>query len=493
MLGVVIFAFAVRPVLGQVTEPHHHEATVMIDSRPIDESGSGSAPAEPHDSPDRPHFVGTIPRRDPIDDPHAPAFEQEGWPGYLPEDYQKPRPLYTHWQGFLDGEPIRLYPNLHWPFNGYQITPALTVYGSYHLFAVGFQEGNDEVAGIGHQLFLDADLAFGATERIHAQWRPIGEKNTGGSLLRLNDDVDYIDNSSALPQRLWLEADISEVFSGIIPDTAMADFLVTAGLFPYFLHNRLLISDDIVGVMISKNDLIHEPFSKILIQVFGAFDEVDAFANEQHVRIFGTHWFADWQSRNLEATYVRMMDDSDPSRNQDYYALSVTQLWGVWNFAGRVLLQMGDDGRDGSGQLYVWEANWTRYFHTHILGFESLLWYATAFWATEGWQSISGGNFDRLRSTFAVNPLVRLTVDPTGVENRGIAMGTEFFAWHKDLAVIPEIAVEFPGDDEVVGFGMRVRRKMGKRSQLELRGISSISAADSLRRHGAFLEWSMFF
>lgn len=463
-------------------------ASSQYDSRQGDgESTNAPCDVEAHST------LGYVPRRDPVDDPRAKGFDQEGWPGYLPEDFPKPRPLYTHWQGFLDPEPIRLYPRLHWPFHGTQITPALAVYGSYNLFATAFEQAHDERIGIGHHLVIDADLSFGATERIHAQWRPFGEKNKGGSFLQLNDDVDYIDNSSALPQRLWLEADISEVMSGVIPDTAVADILITAGLFPFSLHNRLLIDDDVTGVIVSKNDLIVEPFSKILIQVFGAFDEVDAFASEQHIRIFGTHWFVDWQSRNVEATYVRMMDETNSSRNQDYYALSLTQLLGLWNFAGRSLLQMGDDGRDGSGQLYVFESNYTRYFEHEILGFESLLLYATAFWASEGWQSISGGNFDRLRNTFSVNPLVRLSADPAGVENRGFALGTEFFALRKDLAVIPEVAVEFPADDEVVGLGTRVRRKLNKRSQLEVRGITSLTGADHLRRHGVFLELITFF
>lgn len=431
-------------------------------------------------------------RTDPVCVPGAPAFEQEGHPGYLPEDFPKPRP-FTHWQGFLDADPIPLYPGLNWPWDGNQITPALVMYGSYSVFAAAFQQGPDERIGIGHQMLIDVDLSLGATERIHAQWRPVGEKNSGGSFLQLNEDVKYFDNSTALPQRIWLEADISEIFSGLIPDTAVADILVTAGLFPYELHNRLLINDDIVGVIVSKNDLIIEPFSKILGQVFTAFDEVDAVPNEQDVRLVGTHWFIDWQSRNIEATYVHMEVHGDPGLTSDYYAVSLTQLLGPWNVAGRVLGQVGDDGRDGSGELYVLESNWTRYFTEEILGFESLLLYANAFWATEGWQPISGGNFDRLRNTFEVNPLIRLSLMPPGVENRGFALGTEFFALHKDLAVIPELAVEFPGNDEVVGFGARLRRKVGRRSQVELRGITSASGAANLRRHGAFLEWTSFF
>lgn len=410
---------------------------------------------------------------------------------YLPEGYQKPRPL-TWLKGFLDPEPIQLYPNLHWFNHGHQITPALTVYGAYSVFGAGNEDNNQTRAGIGHQLLIDVDLSFGATERLHAQWRPVGEKNSGGSFLQLNNDVRYIDNATPLPQTIWFEGSVSEIFSGYIPDTVVADWALTAGLYPYQLHNQLLINDDIVGVMLSKDTFIFEPFSNILVQSFFAFDEIDAFSNEDDVRMAGAHVTADWQQRFIELTYIHLWDVTASDRNQEYLAASVTQLMGPLNIAGRFLANIGDEGRDGGGQLYVLEGNWTRLLDGCRL-FESVVVYSTAFWATEGWNPASGGSFDRLRSNFAVNPLVRLSVDNQGIETRGIATGAEFFGTHEDWAVIPEFAAEFPQDDEVFSFGCRLRRQIGKRSQVELRGLTSITDRDRLRRHGVFLEWITFF
>lgn len=410
---------------------------------------------------------------------------------YLPEDYRKPRPL-TFFQGFLDAEPIKLYPKLHWPNHGHQIAPALTIYGSYSVFGAGYDDAAGPRAGFGHQLLIDVDLNLSATERIHAQWRPVGEKNSGGSLLQLNNDVRYVDNATPLPQRVWLEASLAEVFSGYIPDTVVADWLVTAGLYPYELHNRLLVNDDIVGVMLSKNTFIVEPFSNILVQGFVGFDEIDAFANEDDVRMVGFHATADWRRRFLELSYVHLWDVTASNRNQDYVAFSVTQLLGPANIAGRILANIGDEGRDGGGQLYVLEGNWTRELISDR-PFESLVVYTTAYWATEGWNPISGGNFDRLRSTFAVNPLVRLSAQNLGVESRGVAAGVECFGRHHDWAFIPEVAAEFQENRQTAGVGFRLRRQVGKRSQLELFGLTSVAGSTELRRHGLFLEWITFF
>lgn len=453
---------------------------IAADREPENKPVHQRVPAEGHDESDG-HHPGPL-----------TAFEREGYKD-LPSNYQPPHPL-TLWQEFLGSDAIKIWPKLHWFGDGNQITPALTAYGSYNVFATAFQQDRNEVVGIGHQFLLEVDFSLGATERIHAQWRPFGEKNTGGSLLQLNEDVRYADNGSALPQRLWLEADISEIFSGYFSDLALVDVAISAGLFPYSLHNQLLINDDIVGVIVSKNDIIFEPFSKILVQFLGAFDEIDAFANEDNIRLYGAHAIIDWKTRNVELTYLRVFDATDPARNQDYFGASVVQLWGVWNFAGRALFQLGDEARDGAGQLYVLEANYTRYLQEPLGTFDTYLVYCNAFWATEGWQSISGGNFDRLRGAFAVNPLVQLSLRQGRTpRTAGIAAGVELFLLHKDLAIIPEIALEFPEPDEVLGLGGRIRYKISKQSQLELRGLLSFTGADDLRRDGLFLEWTVFF
>src|SRR5690606_28145669 len=119
--------------------------------------------------------VGSNTRKAAILLPAEPIEEVPTVP-YLPENYVPPQPI-TAFQGFLQPEPIKLYPKLHWPWGGNQFTPALTIYGSYSVFGTGINEGDRTLAGIGHQMLVDVDFDLGATERIHAQWRPVGEKN----------------------------------------------------------------------------------------------------------------------------------------------------------------------------------------------------------------------------------------------------------------------------------------------------------------------------
>ena len=416
----------------------------------------------------------------------------------LGQDYRKPLPL-TWGQGFLDPDPVSPHWQWQWPKGGYVWNPTLTVAGVYSIFATAFEEQSfspfaDQTVGIGHQMLIDIDYSVGGTERIHAQFRPLGIRNSGGSFLMLNEDVDYIDNSTALPQRLWFEGDISQMLSGIIPETIPADVGLTAGLYPYYLQNGLLINDDIVGVMLSKNSWSGGPFSHVMGQLFFAFDEIDSLAGpEDDNRMIGAHGEVQWGNQYLEGSYAHVWNTGDASRNQDFLAFSVTKFCADWTFTGRFLSNMGDDGGDGSGQLYVFESNVVRELARQPLGLTSAVTYVNLFWATEGWNPISGGNFDRLRSTFAVNPLVPLTLDSTGLETRGLAIGSVFFSRTKDFSLVPEASVEWIEQDAVVGLGGRARYRIGRRHQVQLRGIGSITGTDALRRNGLFLEWFIFF
>ena len=431
-------------------------------------------------------------------------------PERLPEGFAKPRPLVAG-DGFYDAAPVTWTGRFRWPWGGAVVEPTTVVYGQYRVFGTAFEQNREQFAGVGHDLLVDVDVSLGATERLHAQFRPLAGKNSGGSLLRLNEDVDYLDNSNLLPQRLWLEADLSEVAGGLLGDVAHADVLLTAGLFPYVSHNGLLIADDIGGVLLSKNNLAFGPFSNVLGQALFAFDEVDAydrfvegfetgrtftgpgFGDESDVRLAGTHWQFDWGRRFVEASWMHLWDVTESATNADYLALSVTQLLGPSNVAGRALLKFGDEARFGDGQLFVLEANRRRLLDRRPCGFDEAVLYATAFWATEGWTPVSGGTFDRLRSTFAIDPLTPLTVSMTGVRRRGVTLGAELFHSRRDLTFTPEIAADFPDDAAVLGLGATLRQRVGRRSQLSLRGLATFTDDDRFRRQGVFLEWTTFF
>ncbi|MFG0335980.1 MAG: hypothetical protein ACF8TS_21690, partial [Maioricimonas sp. JB049] len=288
--------------------------------------------------------------------------------------------------------------------------PRLVGYGSYELFAAIYEEGGQRRDGIGHQLFVDLDLALTGTERFHVQFRPLGRENTGGSFWQLSDPDGYQDNSTGVPQRWWFEGELGSIFRGWLHDPAhQLDVNVTLGRFPFLLHNALLMNDEVTGIAIGKNTITSTPLSNLNVQLLYALDDVDTASGDADLLVL--HVTADYRLAFIEATYGRVWSNRSSRHDADYAALSVTKFIGTLTLAGRVMLKDGDAAGTGDGQLYVLESNLTRLppeWLQHATGIELAVSYLNLFHATSGWTPISGGNFDRLRNLFSLNPLLQI-------------------------------------------------------------------------------------
>jgi hypothetical protein len=412
----------------------------------------------------------------------------------LPEDWVAPQP-FTMFADFLGADPIRPWPGLSWPgAQGFQMEPRLVIYGRYDLFGLAFEQGNQRTDGIGHQLLADIDLRLTGTERLHMQFRPLGKGNTGGSLLQLNDPVHYIDNSTGIPQRYWFEFELQSVTRGITGNEFLPlDYHITAGKFPFALHNALLINDEIVGVVLNKNTVYLGDLSNLNLQTFYAFDDVNTAAGFND--LLGVNATADYRHWFFEMTYAHVFGDPGTGRDTDYAAFSATQFFGPATVAARSLFKWGDRGGIGSGQLYVLETNYARTFHNGLargLGIHHGVFYANAFYATPGWQPISGGNFDRLTSTFEVNPLVQIARGALN-DTPGVALGVQLFRHNEDQSLTPEVAFQAPGGQGVIGAGLRFQQKTSARSFFELRTLGAWSRDPTLEQYGIFAQESIFF
>ena len=68
------------------------------------------------------------------------------------------------------------------------------------------------------------------------------------------------------------------------------------------------------------------------------------------------------------------------------------------SLAARALFKWCDVSGTGSAQTFVVESNWTRAFQEQPCGFEYAVLFCNGFWVAEGWNSIAGTNFNRLRT-----------------------------------------------------------------------------------------------
>ncbi|MEO8494940.1 MAG: hypothetical protein ABI614_07710 [Planctomycetota bacterium] len=475
------------------------------------------APREPFASPSRSDFPALPPdpyaaERDPLPPLdtelwnhggsylYAPEGDHLNWPPpgsddqyqrlRLPEDWVEPKPL-TAFSEYLGSDPI--FPRGKWfGENAYAWDVRFVGHGGYSLFGFALEENNRRQDVIGNQLRLDLDLQLTGTERFHVQFRPFGEKNSGGSYYQFSNPQGYVDNSSPEPQRYWFEGELHSIFGAYLDPFAVMDYNIVAGKFPFALHNSLLMNDEILGVVLSKNTIYLGQLSNLNVQLIYGANDVDAYANADGT-LYGVHAQADHRGAFYEATYAFVDHDFDPTRDSHFAALSGTKFFGPASFAARALFKFGDEGGIGSGQLFTLESNRQLLFDNSPVGIEEAVAYCNAFYKTAGWNSISGGNLNRLRTAFETNPLVRIAVGSLPVQNVGVALGIQLFRNHQDESFIPEIAFESPGGAAVTGFGLRYLRKTGSRSAFEALATFTLSDDPRFQREGVFTSYNIEF
>lgn len=415
----------------------------------------------------------------------------------LPETWEKPRPPVTAYQEFVGADPIGAWNGLKWfGTDGFHWEPRFVAHGSYEVFGLFLEQGGTRQDSIGHQLIVDLDLRITGTERAHVQFRPLGRRNTGGSFFRLDDPAGFDDNSTGIPDRWWVEGEFNSLFAGLLNDEfTPLDYHITVGKVPYAVHNSLLINDEVTGVIVNKNTLLISPLSNLNVQGFYFFDDIDT-TTPRSTELVGMHASADWRNSLIEGTVAYVSHSSDAGFDARYAAVSATKFFGPVTLAGRALFKGGDEAGTGDGSLFVIESNLTRLTPSELscrTGIDHAVFYANFFRATSGWNPISGANFDRLRSSFAVDPLIRIGQGINPSDTIGASLGVQLFRDHEDESLTPEIAWEQPQGDSVWGIGLRWQRKIGPQIFLDASGIISWSDNPLLEREGIFFSTFLLF
>lgn len=430
---------------------------------------------------------------------YTPEGDKLGWPeegGHyqrlrLPEDFVDPEPI-TFFSQFLGEDPVR-QSSLSWFGPGaYHWEPQFVLYGGYQMLAIASRQGNTRRDGLGHQLLVDMDLRLTGTERFHLQFRPLGEGDSGGSFYQFSEPDGYIDNSTAAPQNFWFEGELHSLLSPYFDPFAVRDVHIVGGKFPFLLHNQLLMNDEILGLVVSKNTVRLGNLSNMNVQAIYAPSDVENVADD-NCRLYGTHVSLDHQRTFYELTYLYLETPDAPGRDQHFAAFSRTAFHGQLTWAGRAMFKFGDEAGRGTGQLFVLETNYTRIFLTHPLGIQYGVAYSNWFYATDGWNAAAGGGFNRLRAAFDVNPLVAISTGDHLGENYGGSLGIQLFRHHEDESIAPEIAFQAPEGEFVFGLGLRYQRKTGKRSFFEVLGLVNFSDNDQLERDGVFVSETILF
>lgn len=418
----------------------------------------------------------------------------------LPEWFQPPQPC-TRFAEYLGADPIKLSPKAWPPLSlgrggGYQWEPRFVAHGGYDAFGIAFREGSARRDLIGHNLTLDFDLRLTGTERLHVQHRPIGEDGSGGSFYQFSDPVGYVDNSTAEPARVWFECELASVLSGWLNDPTVAwDMNLAAGKFLLQQHNTLLINDEVAGVILGQNNLVLPGASNLNARLYWLFDDINSLdtfgegvGNDGLTsNVLGADAAIDFRHAFIELTYAFRDHSRSRSGDAHYLAASATQFFGPATLTGRVLAKLAG-GADRDGQLYVVEWATHRAFDRGLLpelGCHKGVFYATGFYATPGWDPIASANFNRLRASFELNPLVQVARGDRD-ETPGVALGVQLFGPGENSSLTPELAYESPDGVSIFGASLKWQRRTSVQSFVELRGLVNDSDHSPFERDGVF-------
>lgn len=191
----------------------------------------------------------------------------------------------------------------------------LHVYGDWRTAVAYNDNGANDLAQIATRLNLDVDLKITATERLHAFFRPLDDKNRftryefGGDVTDGKDTHGQLE-SNFDPVTLFFEGDLGAIWSGASDKHASWDLPFAVGLMPLLFQNGVWLEDAFTGVAFTipaRNSRLLD-ISNFDITFFTGFDDVTnggfGNADEDDINIHGIATFFEMLESYIEIDYA---------------------------------------------------------------------------------------------------------------------------------------------------------------------------------------------
>ena len=358
-------------------------------------------------------------------------------------------------------------------------------YGDLRVAAAYYDNGTIPKSGekdqsvIAARLNLDMDLAFTATERIHAFVRPL-DKN--GSFTRYqirggDQDDEFVDEFDFHLDTLFFEGDLGAMSQGWSKKINQLDLPIAIGRVPLFTQNGIWLQDTFDGfaIGITAKNSPKLDISNFDVTFFAGFNEVSTAAvtnSADKSKVFGIATFADLHKGYFEGGYGYLdADDSDFSYHNVTAAFSKRYADRVANTV-RVIGNFGQSAstKTADGVLVLIEnsliprrpwnalpspANVVPYFNL-FAGFDSPQSLARA--------GDAGGVLNNTGINFESDGLTAYpTLDGKAQDSYGGALGLEYL-FSLDRQIVAEAAVVERMNDNPLGrqyaLGVRYQHKV---------------------------------
>jgi hypothetical protein len=336
-------------------------------------------------------------------------------------------------------------------------------YGDLRVAAASYDNGvpaangKTEQSTVAARLNLDLDVAFTATERIHAFVRPL-DKNGSFTRYQISGGVEdeFVDEFDFDLDTLFFEGDLGAIGQGLTGRTNSLDLPIAFGRVPLLTQNGIWIEDTFDGFafgITAKNSPALD-ISNMDFTFFAGFNQVttNAVPGNDTAKVFGLAGFADALKGYIEYGYGYV--DADVS---DLSYHNVTAAF-TRRYQGRVansIRLIGNFGQSATtktadGLLVLVENS---FFRRNPI---SLVPYVNLFAGFDTPQSLaraadSGGVLRNTGINFESDGLTRYpTLDASGHDSYGGALGVEYL-FGLDRQIVVEGAVVERMGDSVLG------------------------------------------
>lgn len=328
--------------------------------------------------------------------------------------------------------------------------PQFLLYGDYRS-GIGYvdQGGHDKVIAA-QRLNLDLDLKLTGTERIHAF---IGPLDRGNNITRWeyeHGDVDFFEEFDSDFDTFFFEGDLGALWGGVRGKDSPFDMPFAVGYIPLFFQNGIWVEDAMLGAAVTipaKNSATFD-WANFDVTFFVGWDELNspAFpADDSAAQLYGVNWFLEAYGGYFEIGYAFLDDQLGTGRSYHNTGFAYTRRWqDRLSYSVRYLSNFGQDSAAGAqtadGQLFLFESSLITRCPSRVVPYFNL------FAGFDRPQSlaragVAGGVLRNTGINFETDALTGFpTLDATGNNTYGGAMGVEFLGPFFDHQVVVELA-----------------------------------------------------
>lgn len=379
------------------------------------------------------------------------------------------------------------------------------VYGDYRVGLAQNDLVNTENTVLANRLNLELDYWITSTERVHAF---VGPFQRDANFVRIEDGefIDEFNLFQAETDTLFFEGDLGAMLGGLNHDYSDFDLPVTLGLVPLLFQNGVWALDAMVGgaVTIPAQNSPIADWSNFDLTFFGGFDRISsgAFAqDEDAAAIAGVTTFIESRGGYFEIGYGYVDDTNSGRRSYHNIGASYTRRYAnLLSNSVRVIVNTGQDRagerQTADGVLLLVENTFLTTNPYNVLP------YVNVFAGFDRPQPLAragvfGGVLFNTGILFQSDALTGYpTLDPTGNNTFGAAVGLDLLAPQFDQQLIVEVAalkvrgerVDRTAVGDQVGVGMRWQKALSTAHLIRADAmIGLLDNSDNI--HGARIEY----